>query len=166
VATGKDEKSFAIRRPACHLSMPDSNEFNDLYFFGQGHIHSNPRHVSIIGYEFDQPLFVQFSTTLSQTSTQTRVYTYIWPHPLNWFEYLGRSIEIRERLPFSNGPVVRLWGLSKPKHHDCSRNTSRESYHWPKTYTYGQPCPSMGFKVTKFLFDQKPPFIPVQYSSL
>jgi len=70
----EDEKHLANRRPACPLSMPISNEFHDLYFFGEGQMQNNPRHVSIIGYENDLPLFIQFCTTLNQTSTQTRVY--------------------------------------------------------------------------------------------
>jgi len=54
--------------------MASANDCNDLYFFGEGQIQNNPRQVSIMGYEGDRPVFIQFMTLASQTSTQTRVY--------------------------------------------------------------------------------------------
>ncbi|KAF8531655.1 hypothetical protein JB92DRAFT_2849471 [Gautieria morchelliformis] len=54
--------------------MPNATDCNDLYFFGEGQVQNNPRQVSILGYEGDRPVFIQFTTIASQTSTQTRVY--------------------------------------------------------------------------------------------
>jgi hypothetical protein len=53
--------------------MPNANDCYDLYFFGEGQVQNNPRQVSILGYEGDRPMFIQFTTIASQTSTQTRV---------------------------------------------------------------------------------------------
>lgn len=53
--------------------MPNANDCNDLYFFGDGREQNNPRQVSIMGYEGDRPIFIQFSTVATQTSTQSRV---------------------------------------------------------------------------------------------
>ncbi|KIJ30300.1 hypothetical protein M422DRAFT_36606 [Sphaerobolus stellatus SS14] len=54
--------------------LPSGNDCYDLYFFGEGQVQNNPRHTNIIGYEGDHPMFFQFFTILSQSSTQTRIY--------------------------------------------------------------------------------------------
>ncbi|KAF8579496.1 hypothetical protein K439DRAFT_385027 [Ramaria rubella] len=53
--------------------MANAADCNDLYFFGEGQVQNNPRHVSIMGYEGDRPVFIQFMTVPNHTSTQTRV---------------------------------------------------------------------------------------------
>lgn len=57
--------------------MASANDCHDLYFFGEGHIQNNPRQVSIMGYEGERPVFIQFVTLPTQTSTQTRVSSHL-----------------------------------------------------------------------------------------
>lgn len=94
--------------------MPNTAvECNDLYFFGEGQMQNNPRHVSILGYEGDCPLFFQFSTILSQTSTQTRVTIcfslYLDTLPIHSIMHLNldRCIEINEMSRSLIGQPVR-----------------------------------------------------------
>ena len=121
--------------------MANASDCNDLYFFGEGSIHGNPRQVSIMGYEGERPVFIQLMTLASQTSTQTRVSRISFRPRVggHLFLTLYRSTETKQTLPPLNGLLVRTdpHAALRVLAHHSSRDPSWTVNRRPETSPYG-----------------------------